>query len=283
MKTIDELLAEGVAGKRVFVRADLNVPLDGSHHHRRRPHPRRRCRRSAKLAEARRQGGRRLAPGPPQGRPGPGLLARARPPQRLGELLGADVAFATDTVGAVRHGRRRRPAPTARSPCWRTSASTPARPVQGRRRARRLRRPARRPRRRLRRRRLRRRAPQARLRLRPAGAPAARRRLPHRHRGRRPEEAHRGRQAPVRRRARRRQGLRQARRHRPAARQGRPHPDRRRHGVHLPQGQGPRGRHLPPPGGPDPGRQGVPGAGREAAASSSCSPSTSWSPPSSRT
>ena len=29
MKTIDELLAEGVAGRRVFVRADLNVPLDG--------------------------------------------------------------------------------------------------------------------------------------------------------------------------------------------------------------------------------------------------------------
>ncbi|MFD6985688.1 phosphoglycerate kinase, partial [Streptomyces sp. NPDC059956] len=27
MKTIDELLAEGVSGKRVFVRADLNVPL----------------------------------------------------------------------------------------------------------------------------------------------------------------------------------------------------------------------------------------------------------------
>ncbi|MFC9063695.1 phosphoglycerate kinase, partial [Streptomyces sp. NPDC057074] len=30
MKTIDELLSEGVAGKRVFVRADLNVPLDGT-------------------------------------------------------------------------------------------------------------------------------------------------------------------------------------------------------------------------------------------------------------
>ena len=29
MKTIDELLAEGVGGQRVFVRADLNVPLDG--------------------------------------------------------------------------------------------------------------------------------------------------------------------------------------------------------------------------------------------------------------
>ncbi|MGC5412948.1 phosphoglycerate kinase, partial [Streptomyces sp. DT225] len=30
MKTIDALLAEGVAGKRVFVRADLNVPLSGT-------------------------------------------------------------------------------------------------------------------------------------------------------------------------------------------------------------------------------------------------------------
>ncbi|MBH0246500.1 phosphoglycerate kinase, partial [Streptomyces cavourensis] len=30
MKTIDELLTEGVAGRRVFVRADLNVPLDGT-------------------------------------------------------------------------------------------------------------------------------------------------------------------------------------------------------------------------------------------------------------
>ena len=39
MKTIDDLQ---VAGKRVFVRADLNVPLDGDHHHRRRPDPRRR-------------------------------------------------------------------------------------------------------------------------------------------------------------------------------------------------------------------------------------------------
>ncbi|TDV49019.1 phosphoglycerate kinase [Actinophytocola oryzae] len=29
MKTLDDLLAEGVAGRRVLVRADLNVPLDG--------------------------------------------------------------------------------------------------------------------------------------------------------------------------------------------------------------------------------------------------------------
>ncbi|CAM5503836.1 Phosphoglycerate kinase [Streptomyces spiroverticillatus] len=30
MNTIDELIADGVTGKRVFVRADLNVPLDGT-------------------------------------------------------------------------------------------------------------------------------------------------------------------------------------------------------------------------------------------------------------
>src|SRR5262245_24455097 len=29
MKTLDDLLAEGVSGRRVLVRADLNVPLDG--------------------------------------------------------------------------------------------------------------------------------------------------------------------------------------------------------------------------------------------------------------
>ena len=38
------------------------------------------------------------------------------------------------------------------------------------------------------------------------------------------------------------------------ARQGRPHPHRRRHGLHLPQGPGPRGRQVAAPGGPDPGR-----------------------------
>ncbi|WP_198048238.1 phosphoglycerate kinase, partial [Saccharomonospora iraqiensis] len=29
MKTLDDLIGEGVAGRRVLVRADLNVPLDG--------------------------------------------------------------------------------------------------------------------------------------------------------------------------------------------------------------------------------------------------------------
>ncbi|MBQ6642529.1 MAG: phosphoglycerate kinase, partial [Saccharopolyspora sp.] len=29
MKNLDDLLSEGVRGRRVLVRADLNVPLDG--------------------------------------------------------------------------------------------------------------------------------------------------------------------------------------------------------------------------------------------------------------
>ena len=28
MRSLDDLLAEGVSGRRVFLRADLNVPLD---------------------------------------------------------------------------------------------------------------------------------------------------------------------------------------------------------------------------------------------------------------
>lgn len=97
MKTIDELLAEGVKGKRVFVRADLNVPLaqgritdDGRI---RAVQPT-----IAKLAEA---GARVIVAshlGRPKGAPDPDFsLAPAA--ERLGELLGADVAFATDTVG----------------------------------------------------------------------------------------------------------------------------------------------------------------------------------------
>ncbi|MEU3061342.1 phosphoglycerate kinase [Streptomyces subrutilus] len=98
MKTIDELLAEGVAGKRVFVRADLNVPLadgkitdDGRI---RAVQPT-----IAKLAE----GGARVIVashlGRPKGAPDP-AFSLAPAAARLGELLGTDVAFATDTVGA---------------------------------------------------------------------------------------------------------------------------------------------------------------------------------------
>ncbi|QES54143.1 phosphoglycerate kinase [Streptomyces venezuelae] len=99
MKTIDELLAEGVKGKRVLVRADLNVPLaegtitdDGRI---RAVQPT-----IAKLAEA----GARVIVASHLGRPkGTGVepaFSLAPAATRLGELLGADVAFATDTVGA---------------------------------------------------------------------------------------------------------------------------------------------------------------------------------------
>lgn len=99
MKTIDELLAEGVKGKRVFVRADLNVPLaegtitdDGRI---RAVQPT-----IAKLAEA----GARVIVASHLGRPkGAGVepaFSLAPAATRLGELLGADVAFATDTVGS---------------------------------------------------------------------------------------------------------------------------------------------------------------------------------------
>ena len=72
--TLDDLLAAGVAGRTVLVRSDLNVPLDGRRHHRRRPDqglpadP-------AGTDPGRRQGGGHRAPGPPQGRPGVQVLA----------------------------------------------------------------------------------------------------------------------------------------------------------------------------------------------------------------
>ncbi|MEU3155982.1 phosphoglycerate kinase [Streptomyces griseus] len=97
MQRVDDLLAEGVAGKRVFVRADLNVPLDGTtitdDGRIRAVLPT-----VAKLAEA---GARVVVAshlGRPKGAPDP-AFSLAPAAARLGELLGADVAFATDTVG----------------------------------------------------------------------------------------------------------------------------------------------------------------------------------------
>ncbi|MFE2057782.1 phosphoglycerate kinase [Streptomyces sp. NPDC059446] len=97
MKTIDELLAEGVAGKRVFVRADLNVPLDGTTI---TDDGRIRAVRPtvARLADA---GARVVVAshlGRPKGAPDP-AFSLAPAAARLGELLGNEVAFATDTVG----------------------------------------------------------------------------------------------------------------------------------------------------------------------------------------
>ncbi|MEW2247234.1 MULTISPECIES: phosphoglycerate kinase [unclassified Streptomyces] len=97
MKTIDELLADGVSGKRVFVRADLNVPLadgtitdDG------------RIRAVLPTVKALADAGAKVVVashlGRPKGAPDP-AFSLAPAAARLGELLGADVAFATDTVG----------------------------------------------------------------------------------------------------------------------------------------------------------------------------------------
>ncbi|AIA02925.1 phosphoglycerate kinase [Streptomyces noursei] len=97
MKTIDDLATEGVAGKRVFVRADLNVPLDGTtitdDGRIRAVAPT-----IAKLAGL---GAKVIVAshlGRPKGAPDP-AFSLAPAAERLGEILGQDVAFATDTVG----------------------------------------------------------------------------------------------------------------------------------------------------------------------------------------
>ncbi len=144
MKTIDALLAEGVNGKRVFVRADLNVPLadgtitdDG------------RIRAVLPTVKALAEAGAKVVVashlGRPKGAPDPAFSLRPAA-ERLGELLGAPVAFAQDTVGTAAHdtvgglepgqARRHREPPLQRG-----------RDEQGRRRARRVRRAAGRPRR----------------------------------------------------------------------------------------------------------------------------------------
>ncbi|MFE5733725.1 phosphoglycerate kinase [Streptomyces sp. NPDC056528] len=97
MKTIDELLHEGVEGKRVFVRADLNVPLDGT-----TITDDGRIRAVVPTVRALADAGARVVVashlGRPKGAPDP-AFSLAPAAARLGELLGADVAFATDTVG----------------------------------------------------------------------------------------------------------------------------------------------------------------------------------------
>ncbi|MCX5390008.1 phosphoglycerate kinase [Streptomyces sp. NBC_00094] len=97
MKTIDELLQEGVEGKRVFVRADLNVPLDGT-----TITDDGRIRAVVPTVKALADAGARVVVashlGRPKGAPDP-AFSLAPAAARLGELLGAEVAFATDTVG----------------------------------------------------------------------------------------------------------------------------------------------------------------------------------------
>ncbi|MEV1329974.1 phosphoglycerate kinase [Micromonospora costi] len=99
IRNLDDLLAEGVSGRRVLVRADLNVPLDkqsgaitddG------------RIRAVLPTLSALVQAGAKVVVcshlGRPKGTPDPQFSLRPVA-DRLGELLGAPVRFATDTVG----------------------------------------------------------------------------------------------------------------------------------------------------------------------------------------
>ena len=86
-----------VAGKRVLVRSDLNVPLDGT-----RITDDGRIRASVPTIQALAEAGARVVVTAHLGRPkgAPEDKYSLRPvAARLGELLGQDVAFATDTVG----------------------------------------------------------------------------------------------------------------------------------------------------------------------------------------
>jgi phosphoglycerate kinase len=99
IRNLDDLLAEGVSGRRVLVRADLNVPLDkktgaitddG------------RIRAVLPTLTVLRDAGAAVVVcshlGRPKGAPDP-KYSLSPVATRLGELLGSPVAFATDTVG----------------------------------------------------------------------------------------------------------------------------------------------------------------------------------------
>jgi phosphoglycerate kinase len=100
LKTLDDLLGEGVSGRRVLVRADLNVPFDKNE-------PTvitddGRIRAVLPTVVALREAGARVIVcshlGRPKGAPDP-KYTLAPVAERLGELLGNPVIFASDTVG----------------------------------------------------------------------------------------------------------------------------------------------------------------------------------------
>ena len=258
-----QLLEQGVAGKRVLVRSDLNVPLDG-------PAEERvitddgRIRASVPTIRALAEAGARVVVvahlGRPQGVPDP-AYSLAPVAARLGELLGRDVAFARDTVGesahesvagledgqvAVLENVRFNAAETSKDDAEREDFAdrlaeladvfvSDGFGVVHRKQASRLRR---------------------------GQAAAARdgRAGGHRDRGAAPADPDA--RAALRGGPGRLEGLRQARGHRQPARQGRQAAHRRRDGLHLPQGPGPRGGPEPARGGPARHLPGLPRARR---------------------
>ena len=101
MKTLSDLIAEGVQGRHVLVRADLNVPLDGD-----KITDDGRIRAFLPTAQRLTEAGARVVViahlGRPKGEPDP-KFSLAPAAARLGELLGAEVALAADVVGDSAH------------------------------------------------------------------------------------------------------------------------------------------------------------------------------------
>ena len=99
MRSLDDLLAEGVSGRRVFLRADLNVPLDKNT---RAITDDGRIRASLPTLQALRDAGARVVVaahlGRPKGAPDP-QYSLAPVATRLGELLGSPVPLAADVAG----------------------------------------------------------------------------------------------------------------------------------------------------------------------------------------
>jgi phosphoglycerate kinase len=99
MRSVDELIADGVSGRRVLLRADLNVPVDKTT---REITDDGRIRASLPTISALRDAGARVLVaahlGRPKGEPDP-QFSLAPVAARLGELLGADVPLAADVAG----------------------------------------------------------------------------------------------------------------------------------------------------------------------------------------
>ena len=230
IKTISEL---DIAGRRVFIRVDFNVPFNASG----AVSDDTRIRESLPTIKLAMEKGARVVLASHLGRPKgkPDKKYSLEPvAARLAELLGADVALTDEPVGdGARKVVNDLHAGVGRA------AREPALLARRGGERRRLRARARQLHRRLRQRRLRDRPPGARL---DRGHHQAGRREGDRPadgaRGEVPRPAARRGRAPVRHHHRRRQGVRQDRRAREPARARRPAADRRRDGEHVPQGEG---------------------------------------------
>ncbi|WP_375482739.1 phosphoglycerate kinase [uncultured Jatrophihabitans sp.] len=102
MRTLDDLLKVGVAGRRVLVRSDLNVPLGSGQHGAAVVADDGRIRASLPVLEKLLDHGARVIVtahlGRPQGAPDP-EFSLSPVADRLAQLLGRPVEFALDTVG----------------------------------------------------------------------------------------------------------------------------------------------------------------------------------------